>query len=177
VPELTAAERVLWVGQPVQGIRFRGSDVMMIPFSLLWGGFVVFWEFSVLRTGAPVFLALWGMPFVLIGVYVIAGRFFVDARARSQTVYALTDRRVLILTGLFSRTTRSLDLRTLPEISLNEFARGTGTITFGSPAVRNLWGWPIGQAGAASAFEFVDGPRRVYEQIRAAQSAALAARA
>ena len=46
---LDGNERLIWSGRPRGGIRFRRQDIFMIPFSLLWGGFAFFWEFSVLR--------------------------------------------------------------------------------------------------------------------------------
>jgi hypothetical protein len=125
--ELAATERLLWAGQPRQGIVLRPSDT----FILLWGGFAIFWEATAILGGAPWFFALWGIPFVLVGLYLIVGRFLWDARRRSRTLYGLSDQRVIILSGGSSRKITSLNLRTLSDISLTEKSDGTGTITFG----------------------------------------------
>ena len=79
---LGPGEKLLWSGQPEAGLKLRGSDAIVIPFSLMWAGFALFWEYSVLGTNAPLFFKLWGIPFVLVGLYMVVGRFFVDAWMR-----------------------------------------------------------------------------------------------
>jgi hypothetical protein len=37
-------ESVVWSGSPPQGLRFHSQDTFLIPFSLFWGGFAIFWE-------------------------------------------------------------------------------------------------------------------------------------
>src|SRR6476659_2074117 len=91
--ELTPGERLLWSGQPLPGIRLRASDAFVIPFSILWCGFALFWEFTAVTKGAPFFFMLWGIPFVLAGLYFVFGRFFIDAGTRERTYYGVTSDR------------------------------------------------------------------------------------
>ena len=168
---LDRGERQVWAGQPKQGLVLRASDTYMIPFSLLWAGFAVFWEASVLRTNAPGFFALWGIPFVLMGLYITVGRFFLDAYRRARTTYAVTSERVLINMRGFSASTKSLNLATLSDITLNERSDGTGTITFGptNPLAQMYGGtwWPGLQQ--TPSFEMIPDARRVYDMVRDAQ--------
>src|SRR5262245_25267621 len=92
-PELGPREKLLWAGRPRQGVFLRPADALLIPFSLLWAGFAVFWESMVVRTPAPWFFVLWGIPFVAIGCYLVVGRFYVDARQRGRTYYGVTNER------------------------------------------------------------------------------------
>ena len=86
------------------------SELFLTPFALLWCGFAIFWEWQVLQApNAPVFFVLWGVPFVLIGLYMVFGRFFVDALQRAKTFYGVTNERVIIVSGLFGRKVKSLN--------------------------------------------------------------------
>lgn len=178
--ELTAGEQLLWSGMPQQGLRFGPADAALVPFSLMWGGFAVFWEYSVVHAprranGPPAFLVVWGIPFVLVGLYMIFGRFFVDAWMRSRTILAVTNRRVLIRTRVLNLQIKSLDLRNLGELSLQESAGGRGTITFGRALPNSgmmASGWPGAGRRLAPAFEGIEGVRPVYELIQKAVDAA-----
>jgi hypothetical protein len=178
---LERREKLLWFGAPRGGIRLRGSDLFAIPFSLLWGGFAICWEASVLgMPNSPWIARPWGVPFVLIGLYLIVGRFFVDARMRDSSNYAVTDRRVLILSGLFRRENESLILRNVPEISVVQ-ARdnsGSGTISFGSlPSFAafsgGFAGWPGGRCGLPPQFEMIVDVAAVAALARDAQRRAV----
>jgi hypothetical protein len=181
--ELNQEETLLWSGQPRQGIVFRAYDIFLIPFSLMWGGFAIFWEFTAIfgiphsKAPTPVIILfpLWGIPFVLVGLYLIFGRFIVDAKRRMKTYYGLTSQRIIIVSGIFSRKVKSMNLRTLTDISLDEKSNGTGTITFGPPPPMAQWSggtaWP-GMTNMVPSFELIQNAKEVYEKVRNAQSEA-----
>jgi hypothetical protein len=131
---LLKGEKIVWCGRPAQGLLLTRRDWLLIPFSLFWGGFFVFWERGVLDANAPILMKLWGVPFLLIGVYLVAGRFLLDAWIRRGVYYAVTDKRVLILrSGPFSKFS-AVSLDQLPDANLTERADGRGTIRFGTAA-------------------------------------------
>src|SRR5687768_7122198 len=173
--QLDPGERVLWTGQPKQGVLLRGSDAFVIPFSLFWAGFAFFWEWSVIQSGAPLFFFVWGIPFVVMGIYIVIGRFFVDSWQRSKTHYAVTNERVLIVDGIRKTTVRNAQLNGLADISLSEHANGAGTITFGSSAVpamfRSLSSWPGMRERMGLQFDLVPEAKVVFDLIRNAQRA------
>ena len=173
--ELSPGEQVLWSGQPRQGIVVRSSDAFAIPFSLLWVGFAVFWLLSAAQSGAPLPFVLFGVPFVLVGAYIVVGRFFVEAKQRQNTFYAITPQRVIISSGLFSRKMKSLNLKTISDLSLSETSDGSGTITFGAqhPMAAMFGGmsaWPGAEQYLSPRLDLIPQARVVYEAIRKAQA-------
>lgn len=167
--ELASGERLLWTGRPKQGFVLRASDLFLIPFSLLWAGFIVFWTFGAWTVRAPSFFLLWAVPFLLVGLYMTVGRFIVDAWVRSRTTYALTDRRALIISESLGRTVKSLDLRAIQDITLEMKGDGSGTILFGQGisyrgAYRGMY-WPGASRYLPPMFEFIPDARRVYDMI------------
>ena len=175
-PYLLAGERVLWSGQPKQGLTLSGRDPHMIPFSLMWGGFAILWNASVWfapfdsgSDGDPIwFFKLLGLPFLFGGLYLIVGRFFHDAYLRKRLFYAVTDHRILTLRA---RNFLSLDIRKLRRLELSEHRDKTGTLAFeaNSPMAlgrMNGIGLWLPSAGGNSQFFCIQDPRKVYEIIR-----------
>jgi hypothetical protein len=150
-PDLLPDEQVVWTGQPDAGRILDASDILLIPFSLLWGGFAIFWEanalgWAPLSSGrpAPTFFILWGVPFVLVGLYMIFGRFIHKVWTRKRTYYALTTKRALILTETWGRSVRSFNLDRLPGITTSSRGDGSGSIVFspsGFPATMGFFGF------------------------------------
>lgn len=186
--EFVPGEHLLWSGRPPAGLMLRASDLYQIPFSVMWCGFAIFWEYSVMRIQphapgpAPFndvqgFMTLWGIPFVAIGLYMVFGRFAVDAWQRARTRYALTNQRVIIVSGLWRRRVKSLPLRLLPDVTLTEQGE-RGTICFDNPQTPQRYGnnhfagWP--GFAVARAFERISNARTVYRLIRQAQEEAFA---
>ena len=175
--QLAPGEQVLWQGRPRQGLMLHRADLWVVPFSLMWAGFALHWEWTVLHSDAPAFFILWGIPFVLVGLYITVGRFFFDARRRAGTRYALTTERVLLASGKDYRRVQSLPLRALPDIAVDESADGSGTITLGSAASGPWGGWgagllPPGWPGVpqgAPRLEAVADAQHVFQRIRDAQ--------
>ena len=168
-PYIQSGEKILWAGRPGQGLRFQSSDKFLVPFSLLWGGFAMFWESMVIAQGGPFFMKLWGVPFVLVGIYLIGGRFFWDSWVRSKQIYAVTNRRLITLRG---KSLISSSLQSLPQLNLNTRSDGSGTITFGQPNMgrsNNFSGWSPSSSGTS--FQFLNNADEVYGLIIKAQSA------
>ena len=166
-------EKILWTGQPKQGVMLRGYDVFIIPFSLLWGGFIVFWEYTVITQGAPAFFSIFGLPFVALGLYFVFGRFYAEAKQREKTYYAVTSERVLIISGLFKQSIKSLALRSLSDVSLTEARDNTGLITFGNSLPLAAWFGGMSLLGmdqfTGARLDAIENPKQVYQLIREAQ--------
>ncbi len=95
---LRPGEQLLWCGRPDPRLWFTGADLYLIPFSVLWCGFAIFWEAGASRSGGPLF-AVFGVPFIAIGLYMVAGRFFYKHYRKKQTVYGITTQRALVAAG------------------------------------------------------------------------------
>jgi hypothetical protein len=174
---LLPGEKLIWSDRPAQGLLVTGRDWFLIPFSLIWGGFAIFWELGVAKaTKAPAFFPLFGIPFVLVGLYLIFGRFIVDAWARQNMEYAVTSKRILISRSAPFGKFIALNLHQLPAINLTETRDGRGTIRFGEAGSifnnRNGWSSWTPAFDPTPQFLGIENARDVFEQIQGLQNSA-----
>ena len=149
VPYLLADEHLLWTGRPDPTKHLTGSDVFLVPFSLLWGGFAIFWTGTALTGGAPLPFVLFGVPFVALGLYFIFGRFVVKARRKRDTAYGLTEGRALVAVG--SRALAEAPVERQPIDQRLSRDRKHLSVIFGRPAT----GWLVGPNYANTGMEFL----------------------
>jgi hypothetical protein len=118
---------------------------------------------------------LWGVPFVVIGLYPMVGRLFARRWIRERTLYALTDQRALSMVPAWPRGVRSTSvwLGSHPAVEKRTGRGGEGTLLIGSVPRANRWltsepGWPGARAAAANAVVFADvaDVEDVYSRIR-----------
>ncbi len=174
---LDPGEQILWTGAPPGGLLLRRKDLLLIPFSLLFVGFSLFWTAGVsgaLDSGGDGFVGIFlvvGLAFVGIGLFLAFGRFVVDAIQRRATAYAVTDRRALILRR---GNLKSMPLE--PGLQVSISGQGRGSIMFGPDpglmaglqGARGIGGW-IGP-GHPFIFERIGDVDRIHRLIREAQT-------
>ena len=165
-------ERLLWAGKPKTGILFRPSDIFITAFSILWLGFAIFWMTMAMKTGT--FMYVFGLPFVLVGLYMCVGRFFADALKRKHTVYGITADRVIIKSGIFSKELKSINIKNITELTLTEKSDGSGSIYFGPGATQQnrITFRTTGtneRITVVNGLEFIDDAKKVYDILVHAQ--------
>ena len=143
--ELRHGERVLWQGRQLDRLspRMFGSWLFAIP----WTGFALFWSFMAWigagqandgSTGgqvAAIMFPLFGLPFVLIGCWMLATPFLARANAANM-IFAVTDQRVLRLYRGSRLKVDSLEADRIGNLSRSEGADGSGTLTLAGAGKR-----------------------------------------
>ena len=124
---LGAGEYIRWKGKPGPGSIFAPGDIFFVPFSVAWCGFAIFWEVTAITGGAPFFFCLFGVPFVMIGLYMVAGRFFWRAHTLRKTRYVITNKRIFRARG---NRVDILQVQNLPPMKVIARRDGSGSVYF-----------------------------------------------
>ena len=120
-------EYILWKGHPEKGNVFTRRDVAVSIFSLFWLSFSIFWEMMAIRSGGSLFMVLWGLPFVGVGLYMLFGRVLQTIYLRGRTFYVITNKKIFIKKG---NRIEVHDGKDLPPMDIEIHKNGNGTILF-----------------------------------------------
>lgn len=140
--QLLKGEDILWSGQPDPNVTFTTMDIFLIPFSLFWGGFAIFWEILVLifprgvdygdfNFVAHLIFPLFGIPFVIIGLYLMFGRFIYKKWKKRRTYYAVTNKRLISLSKAWGQHFQEANIKSISGLGKKVRSDGIGTLTFG----------------------------------------------
>jgi len=178
--ELSSGERLLWADRPAVTRNLRES-LPILFFGIPWTAFSVFWMVmasGILRqgsgggapTGVNILFALFGLPFVGIGLAMLSAPYFAW-RAAQNTVYAITTKRVLILNAGRTRSVRAYLPQRAADLQRTERADGSGDLIFGPTGGGRHGGSGTSGPGGASLlppmFTGIPNVRAVEELMRA----------
>lgn len=171
---LEPGERLLWWGRPYPGLALRRRDTLLIPFAAAWLGLAIYWQVEAAARAPGLGGNLFGAGFIAIGLYMLAGRFLLEAWRRRRTVYAVTARRVIILAPPLKTI---LLLRELGKCRIGGEPGGRRSLAFGREMLMRLqFGWRRGFISRRpECFELVEDADAALAAIHAAQSARAAA--
>lgn len=137
----TAGESVRWTGRPGAWRAFAWTSLIWL-FGIPWLAFSVFWESAVVSSllmskGAPAagtmghamgwVMALFGLPFVLVGLGMLLAPFGAFRNAR-RTVYVLTSKRFMVITEGRIRHVKSVLPEHIRSIERKERPDGSGNL-------------------------------------------------
>lgn len=133
--ELSPGERVQWQAMPIPRWFEPGSLVVFL-FGLPWTAFAVVWTlgaaWGVSKANGPWFVGffpLFGVPFILVGLGMLSMPCWARLAAR-RTIYAITDRRALIIQGIRTVETRSFAPNLLSNLLRRDRRDGSGDVLF-----------------------------------------------
>lgn len=114
-------------------VFFTATSIGGFLFAIPWTSFAIFWVSMALRASV-FFFALFGIPFVLVGLGMLSSPIWLRLSARN-TVYLITNKRALSISipvssfgNILSTTIRNYPPSKLKDIYRKERADGTGDV-------------------------------------------------
>jgi len=131
--ELLPGEHLLWCGRPKQGyLKLYGSNVAVIMF-LTWCCLVLLTS----KTGTGTYFSF--RPNISVIVFIsfpftlFWGGVIYDKLNRGNSIYGVTNLRLLIISGVFRQQKKFVQVCYLTDIEYFDRTDRSGTICFGSP--------------------------------------------
>lgn len=164
---LDDGETILWQGRPSSRFRLTLADLKPARQGLMMTLFSVVWLSMAMR--APGIFWLFGLPFLLMGLWQIAKPLLLPALLRQYSFYTLTDRRAFIATDapLLGRNLRSFPITADTRL---DFLEGEpGSILFADDRLAGLT-MPGPDGIRRVGFQMIPDARKVYGLMRQIQT-------
>ena len=163
-PALAAGEAILWRGKPKRSAFIASKSLAMLPIAIVWLCFDSTFIVAALSNDGPWFL----IPFMLLHlapVWIWLGSTLTAGKRWRNTMYYVTNRRIIIQGGFFAVNETSIfykDLRNAQlRIGLLDHLFHTGSIVFDSSMI--LHG---NKQQKGPYFENLENAQNVYERIQ-----------
>lgn len=148
-PELDPGEYLLWVGQPSPR-RFLRESLSSFGLGIVWTAFIVnfiigWYSFPHGELSVPsglfglrgILSSIFFVPFILVGIGMLLSPVR-SYRSAKRTVYAITNKRALIVEGAGSRSVQSYGEGEISNIERVERADGSGDMTLVNARLRTI---------------------------------------
>jgi len=162
-------EKILWQGQPDGKFRLRGKNIVLSLFGIVFLGssviFLVMAAASAPAQGGPAGLmfVLFGLPFVLVGLYLVFGIHWADMAGRRKTHYTLTNKHAFIATAFLVKRLKSYPINADTVLELRPGS--PGSVIFAEEIVRSS----NSSTRRAIGFELIPDAQKVYALMRDVQ--------
>jgi hypothetical protein len=135
--EMRSGEKLLWAGQP-GAFALARAEAPKALFGIPFLAFALFWTYMAgartwfstdAESRAIAFFPLFGFIFIAVGLAMVLSPVWAAIRAR-WIVYAISDRRLVIMTLFPLRRVRSFASPDIQELERSDRAGGSGDIVF-----------------------------------------------
>ena len=172
-PFLHYDETVLWTGRPGNIPASRTNPILPI-FAIFWMSFALFWTITATAIGGA--FGLFGVFFMIIGGISFYTAFFGKRNFLKNAVYAVTDKRALIITyDRYGTNCTEYMFSSISSVNLESVNGNIGTIRFAEEHLyveyrsgvnrRRTMNTDTVKRSAVTAFFMIDDVHRVYHLI------------
>lgn len=121
---LDGDEIIYWQGYPQANMLFTSWDIIYVPISI-----ICLWPILMELFAGTIDVG--GIIFLFPLLYIAVGRFYVKYRTKKQTIYLVTNKRIIIFNKSREKIEEAQHIKSLPKISKKIGRNGIGSIEFG----------------------------------------------
>ena len=126
--QLRDGEQIVWIDRPIP-LAYAKSKIGKGLFGIPFFAFSVFWLIKAAQSGEPL-MALFGVPFVAVGAWLILSPIWAYRSAQKWLIYAITNQRLIIFRMFPSHLINSFAPSDIQATERTTKADGLGTVTF-----------------------------------------------